>query len=181
MEIVSSTLPCRATIKTLLRSRMTSKSDGTTFGMLASNRFDARLSADPDLVHMVGKMFYVWKGNHCLIGWWPHINKFYANAVKWHKLIWCIVFDPRRNIGILLNAMKNINWLVLYSPLLFLYFLTPPIFLILHLTLYLASGPPSISMSRQVSHQGFSASTRLETCPCRTSNTCLPPKSTRFT
>ena len=70
----------------------------------ASNRFDARLLADPDLAPMVGKMFYVWKGNHCLT------NKFHANEGKWHMPVWCIVLDPRGNNGILLNAMNDINW-----------------------------------------------------------------------
>ena len=35
----------------------------------ASNRFDAHLLADPDLAHMVGKMFYIWEGNHRLTTW----------------------------------------------------------------------------------------------------------------
>ena len=35
----------------------------------ASNRFDARLSANSDLAHMVGKMFYVLEGNHRLTAW----------------------------------------------------------------------------------------------------------------
>ena len=50
----------------------------------ASNRFDARLSADSDLAHMVGKMFYVWESNHRLTAWWRHTNKFHADEVKWH-------------------------------------------------------------------------------------------------
>ena len=77
---------------------------------VASNRFDAHLSANPDLAHMVGMMFYVWKDNHCLTAWWHHINKFHGSEVKWHMLVWCIVLDPRGNNGILLNAMNDINW-----------------------------------------------------------------------
>ena len=45
----------------------------------ASNHFDARLLADPDLAPMIGKMFYIWEGNHRLTAWWRHTNKFHAN------------------------------------------------------------------------------------------------------
>ena len=75
----------------------------------ASNRFDARLLADPDLTPMVGKLFYVWEGNHRLTAWWRHTNKFHANEEKWHMPVWCIVLDSRGNNGILLNAMNDIN------------------------------------------------------------------------
>ena len=76
----------------------------------ANNRFDAYLLADPNLAHMVGKMFYVWEGNHRLTAWWRYTNKFHNDEVKWHMPLWCIILDPKGNNDILLNAMNNINW-----------------------------------------------------------------------
>jgi hypothetical protein len=35
----------------------------------ASAEFDAKLKEDPDLAHFIGKIFFVWEGNHRLTAW----------------------------------------------------------------------------------------------------------------
>jgi hypothetical protein len=60
---------------------------------LESERFDARMAADPDLIHFVGKMFYVWEGNHRLTAWWRHVNRFHPTEEAWHISPYCIVFS----------------------------------------------------------------------------------------
>ena len=44
----------------------------------ASAEFNVKLKDDPDLAHLVGKMFFVWEGNHRLTSWWRHINNNHA-------------------------------------------------------------------------------------------------------
>jgi hypothetical protein len=80
----------------------------------ASARFDSHLAFDEDLAHMVGKMFFVWEGNHRLTAWWRHVNKFHAEDPSWHISPHCIVVDARKQTGVLLNAMNDVNW---YIPL----------------------------------------------------------------
>ena len=76
----------------------------------ASEAFDERMAADPDLAHFVGKMFFVWEGNHRLTAWWRHVNRFHANEESWHISPACIVLDSRKQSGVLMNAMNDINW-----------------------------------------------------------------------
>ena len=76
----------------------------------ANDRFEAELVADPDLVKFFGKMFYVWEGNHRITAWWRHVNNFHRDDEAWHISVHCIVFDPRNETGVLLDAMNDINW-----------------------------------------------------------------------
>ena len=86
----------------------------------ANEEFDAMLQNDPDLAHLSGKMFYVWEGNHRLLAWWRHINKHHSLDKDWHISVDRIVVDPRHSTAVFLNAMNDINWLVLFSsPCLF--------------------------------------------------------------
>lgn len=76
----------------------------------ANNEFDAMLQKDPDLSHLVGKMFYVWEGNHRLTAWLRHINKHHSMDKDWHISVDSIVVDPRNSTAVFLNAMNDINW-----------------------------------------------------------------------
>ena len=76
----------------------------------ASAEFDVKLKDDPDLAHLLGKMYFVWEGNHRLTAWWRHINNNHANEKSWHIAVDYIVVDPRRCTSVFLNAMSNINW-----------------------------------------------------------------------
>ena len=49
----------------------------------ANAEFDVKLNDDPDLAHLVGKMFFVWEGNHRLTAWWRHINNNHADEKSW--------------------------------------------------------------------------------------------------
>jgi hypothetical protein len=76
----------------------------------ANDEFDSMLQNDSDLSHLVGKMFYVWEGNHRLTAWYRHINKYHSMEKDWHISVDCIVVDPRNCTAIFLNAMNDINW-----------------------------------------------------------------------
>lgn len=76
----------------------------------ASAKFDSELAFDADLAHMVGKMFFVWEGNHRLTAWWRHVNKFHGGEASWHISPQCIAVDARQHTGVFLNAMNDVNW-----------------------------------------------------------------------
>jgi hypothetical protein len=76
----------------------------------ASDEFDFMLENDSDLVHFVGKMFFVWEGNHRLAAWFRHINKHHFMDNDWHISVDCIVVDPRNCVAVLFYAMNDINW-----------------------------------------------------------------------
>ena len=75
----------------------------------ASKSFVAFLAKDGDLAHMVGKMFFVWEGNHKLTAWWRHVNNFHGSVKAWHIAPHCIICDPRGEVGIFLNVMNDVN------------------------------------------------------------------------
>ena len=76
----------------------------------ANDEFDSMLEKDSDLSHLVGKMFFVWEGNHRLTAWFRHINKHHSMDKDWHISVDCIVVDPRNCTAVFLNAMNDINW-----------------------------------------------------------------------
>ena len=81
----------------------------------ANDEFDSMFQNDPDLAHFVGKMFFVWEGNHRLTTWWRHINKHHSLDKDWHISVDCIVVDRRNCTAVFLNVMNDINWLVQVS------------------------------------------------------------------
>ena len=56
---------------------------------VANERFKEQLAQDEDLTLLLGKMFFVYEGNHCLTAWWQHINKYYGSDVDWHLSVDC--------------------------------------------------------------------------------------------
>jgi hypothetical protein len=86
------------------------KSSWSPLWQEANAEFDAILERDPDLANFVGKMFYVWEGNHRLTAWWRHINKHHPLDKDWHIWADCILVDPRNCTALFLNAMNDINW-----------------------------------------------------------------------
>jgi hypothetical protein len=48
------------------------------FWQLVNDDFDSMLRNDSDLSHLVGKMFFVWEGNHRLTAWFRHVNKHHS-------------------------------------------------------------------------------------------------------
>lgn len=92
------------------------------FWKAASDDFDARVLADPDLAHSVGKMFFVWESNHRLTACWRHVNRFHASEESWHISPWYIVLDSRKQSSVLMNVMNDINWYVFFQLNFFLMF-----------------------------------------------------------
>lgn len=75
-----------------------------------SDKFDNRMAADPSLVQFVGKMFWVWEGNHRLTAWYRQVNRVHPNEEKWHISPMCICLDTEGKAPIIMNAMTDINW-----------------------------------------------------------------------
>ena len=86
------------------------KADWSPCWERANQSFEDELQADPDLKQFSGKMFFVWEGNHRLAAWLRHINNHHAEDPEWHISVHCIILDPRGQVGLLLNAMHDINW-----------------------------------------------------------------------
>ena len=86
------------------------KSSWSPLWLEANAEFDAILEKDADLSHLVGKMFFVWEGNHRLTAWFRHINKHHSMDKEWHIPVDCILVDPRGCTAVFLNAMNDINW-----------------------------------------------------------------------
>jgi hypothetical protein len=76
----------------------------------ANKEFDAILENDPHLSYLVGKMYFVWEGNHRLTAWFRHINKHHFMEKDWHISVDCIVVDPKNRTANFLNVMDDINW-----------------------------------------------------------------------
>lgn len=76
----------------------------------ANAEFDAILQRDSDLACFVGKMFFVWEGNHRLTAWWRHITNHHPLDKDWHIWADSIVVDARNSTALFLNAMNDINW-----------------------------------------------------------------------
>ena len=75
----------------------------------ANEHFDS-FANDDDLASFVGKIFFVWEGNHTITAWWRHMNKFHALDSIEHIFPHCFVLDARGHAAVLLNAMSDINW-----------------------------------------------------------------------
>jgi hypothetical protein len=88
------------------------QSSWNTFWQEVNEEFDTMLQDDSDLAHLVGKMFYVWEGNHRVSAWWRHIQKYHSLDKDWHISVDYIVVDPRNFTVVFLNAMNDINWYV---------------------------------------------------------------------
>jgi hypothetical protein len=46
--------------------------------------FEELLLSDSDLWSLLGRMFYVWDGNHRLQAWYPYIERVHPNDEDWH-------------------------------------------------------------------------------------------------
>jgi hypothetical protein len=86
------------------------KADWSPCWERANQSFEDELQTDSDLKQFSGKMFYVWEGNHRLAAWLRHINNHHVEDPEWHISVHCIILDPRGQVGLLLNAMHDINW-----------------------------------------------------------------------
>jgi hypothetical protein len=85
------------------------KADWSPCWERANQSFEDELQVDSDLKQFSGKMFYVWEGNHRLAAWLRHINNHHAEDPELHISVHCIILDPCGQVGLLLNAMHDIN------------------------------------------------------------------------
>ena len=54
-------------------------------------------------------MFFVWKGNHRVTAWRWHIERFHTEDPEWHYTVDCICLNAFGNVGVLLEAMHDVN------------------------------------------------------------------------
>jgi hypothetical protein len=75
----------------------------------SSEQFDEFLKQDEHLKCFVGKMFWVWDGNHRLQAWKSVIDKIHSNESGWHIFVDSILLTPSPDIAVLLTAMHDLN------------------------------------------------------------------------
>ena len=54
-------------------------------------------------------MFFVWEGNHHVTAWRRHIEHFHSEDPKWHYEIDCICLNIFGNVGVILEAIHDVN------------------------------------------------------------------------
>jgi hypothetical protein len=75
----------------------------------ANKHFDDQLRANKHLQHLQGRMFFICDGNHRFKAWTRYIDRLYRDDSDWHIAVDSIVLDTKGKIGLLLNAMHDIN------------------------------------------------------------------------
>ena len=83
----------------------------------ANQCFEKELDKDKDLHKFKGKMLYVWEGNHRVTAWLRHIERHHSDEEHWHYSVDCIFLDPKGLVGVLLDAMNDVNRLVTITKL----------------------------------------------------------------
>jgi hypothetical protein len=75
----------------------------------ASAKFDEFLKEDDVLCKFMGKMFWVWDGNHRLQAWRFVVDKHHVGEATWHISVDSILLNPSSDIALLLTAMHDLN------------------------------------------------------------------------
>ena len=79
--------------------------------------FDKELAKNDFSSQWVGKMFYVWDGNHKTLTWMKCINDMHPDKKSWHYWVSLLLLDvPENNRSLVKAAMANINEYVIYIP-----------------------------------------------------------------
>ena len=73
-----------------------------------NNEFNRRLQSGP-LAYLVDYKFFACDGNHRRISWMNHIQRLHSRDREWHVCIDSIILDTRNRIGVLMQAMHDIN------------------------------------------------------------------------
>lgn len=73
------------------------------------NHLTLWLSIDDDFIRLGGTMVWVWDGSHRLTTWRLRIDRRHRNDPNLLYYVDCIFLDPMGSIGVLLNAMHNVN------------------------------------------------------------------------
>jgi hypothetical protein len=74
-----------------------------------NEEFEARLAANPNLNKLSGCMFFICDGNHRFKVWTSCIKQLHNNDRGWHYAVDSICVDTSGKMGVLLNAMHDIN------------------------------------------------------------------------
>ena len=73
-----------------------------------NNDFNRRLQSGP-LAYLVDYKFFVYDGNHRRIAWMNHIQRLHSKDREWHVCVDSIILDTRNRIGVVMQAMHDIN------------------------------------------------------------------------
>jgi hypothetical protein len=74
-----------------------------------NNEFEAKLASNPHLCFLCGRMFFICDENHRFEAWTGYIDRLHQNDLKWHYSVDSICPDTKGKIGLLMNAMHDIN------------------------------------------------------------------------
>jgi hypothetical protein len=74
-----------------------------------NEEFEAKLAANPDLSKLLGCMFFIYDGNHRFKAWASCIKRLHNDKLSWHYAVDNICLNTSGKMGVLLNAMHDIN------------------------------------------------------------------------
>jgi hypothetical protein len=74
-----------------------------------NEEFKARLAANPHLSKLSRHMFFICDGNHQFKAWTSCIKRLHNDDRGWHYAVDSICLDTNGKMGVLLNAMHDIN------------------------------------------------------------------------
>lgn len=74
-----------------------------------NREFEAKLSKKASTKAFMGKMFFVWDGNHRLLAWMDYISSLHSDEIEWHWSVVSMVLDHKGRVTQLLTAMHDIN------------------------------------------------------------------------
>lgn len=75
----------------------------------ANRVFESQLKANKHLQHLQGRMFFICDGNHRYMAWTGYIDRLHREDRDWHIAVDSICLETKGKIGLLLNAMHDIN------------------------------------------------------------------------
>jgi hypothetical protein len=74
-----------------------------------NEEFEAKLAANPDLSKLSRRMFFICNRNHQFKAWTSCIKWLHSDELSWHYTMDNIYLDTSGKMGVLLNAMHDIN------------------------------------------------------------------------
>jgi hypothetical protein len=74
-----------------------------------NEEFEARLAANPHLSKLSGHMFFICNNNHRFKAWTSCIKRLHNDNHGWYYIVDNICLDTNSKMGVLLNAMHDIN------------------------------------------------------------------------
>lgn len=75
-----------------------------------NEEFDQELQTNEEFKNLMGKMFYVWEGNHRTVAWMAAIKERFSNTKAKHCRILCTIIDPTKVPELaLITSLQRMN------------------------------------------------------------------------